>query len=670
MENREPRIVQHTENDNGNRRRTVVDGAGVREKQSMGNDRRTHSMIMTRVSGRRRRGFDRLSLKSKVNKLKLQSALQKAKGNPRARNSMAGDELKVVSELQTYLDHLWDSTEPASITNTRAREEVFDAMKKYKNSVHVAELVVTCIKMFVDKSKESGKVLYEVIKNFNDLVEIVKTHKSSLNVCKDFLHMVARMMNRDKIFVQHLIKENRHEMFAILKDEHPTNTKVQDLYQLIDTSISMARQSSHQQIGNSNASRQVAQVRSQLYSREDHSFEVSKNRDKLEVEKWAKGSLLDDLDVDSEERFEEVVVESEVDVHGVQGMVSRTQAVAGNNPAASSVEPSVVGDKRGEGEPVNPKSYTQEYNTPSQIATELAQQISEKDQTIRVYNNELDKLQEQMRKIRIEYDAEKEVNRAIVESMQNSELKLKEELSNLKNDKELLKNRESELSEGLSNAQKELNAMREEMNEKDERFESMKQVVSNQMNNVKGHYIAIRQKLENTKVKLSKLQETMVLKENKIVALKLQLEEKIQEQTALQIQNREIQKNYEDTRTHGAKLETQYNTIRAELANYHQKLAKQHSETRQAAEMRDMFKRQVTELRMKNGELLQRINKLEQKRSNDDLTGQEVRRLKKGNADLKARLFDMGSLKARNQTLEKEKIELIKMTEMLLANAG
>merc|ERR1719370_2629735 len=144
------------------------------------------------------------------------------------------------------------------------------------------------------------------------------------------------------------------------------------------------------------------------------------------------------------------------------------------------------------------------------------------------------------------------------------------------------------------------------------------------MNDAKGHYFAIRQELEATKVKLSKLQENMVVKENKIVALKLQLEEKIQEQTALQIQNREIQKKYEDTSTHAAKLETQYNAIRAELANYHQRLAKQHSETRQAAEMRDMFKRQVTGLRMKNGELLQHINKLEQKKSNDDVTGQEV----------------------------------------------
>jgi len=668
MENIDPRIVQHPENDNGNRRRKVVDGAGVREKQSMRNDRRTH--LMNRLSGRQRRGFDRLSLRSKLNKSKLQNALLKAKGVPRSRNSMSGDELKVVSELQTYLDHLWDSTEPASITNTRAREEVFDAMKKYKNSVHVAELVVTCIKMFVDKSKESGKVFYEVIKNFNDLVEIVKTHKSNLNVCKDFLHMVAKMMNRDKIFVHQLIKENWHEMFVILKDEHPSNTKVQDLYQTIVTSISMARHSSHQQIGNSNASRQVVQVRSQLYSTEDHSFEVWTNRDKLEVEKWAKGSLLDDLDVDSDDRFGEVVVESEVDVPGVQGIVARTQAHASINPLASSVEPSVVGDKRGEGEPANPKSYTPKNNTPSQIVTELTQQISEKDQTIRVYNDDLNKLQEQLREIRMEYDAEKEVNRAIVESMQNSELKLIEELSNLKNDKEMLKNRENELSEGVNNAKKELSAMREEMNEKDERFESMKQVVSNQMNDAKGHYIAIRQELEGTKVKLSKLQENMVVKENKIVALKLQLEEKIQEQTALQIQNREIQKNYEDTSTHAAKLETQYNTLRSEFANYHQKLAKQHSETRQAAEMRDMFKRQVTGLRMKNGELLQQINKLEQKRSNDDLTGQEVRRLKKENADLKATLFDMGSLTVRNQTLEKEKIELIKMTELLLANAG
>merc|ERR1712061_864506 len=109
------------------------------------------------------------------------------------------------------------------------------------------------------------------------------------------------------------------------------------------------------------------------------------------------------------------------------------------------------------------------------------------------------------------------------------------------------------------------------------------------------------------------------------------------------------------------------NTVRAELANYHQKLAKQQSETRQATEMRDMFKKQVTALRMKNGERLQHINKLEQKRSNDDLTGQEVSRLKKENGDLKAILFDMGNLKVRNQTLEKE---LIKMTEMLLANAG
>jgi len=666
MDNSEPRIVQHPENDNGNRRRQGVDGAGVREKY-MRNDRRSH--LMNRLSGRQRRGFDKSSrdLRSKLNKVKLQNALQKAKGNPRA----SGEELKVVSELQTYLDHLWDSTEPASITNTRAREEVFDAMKKYKNSVHVAELVVTCIKMFVDKSKESGKVFYEVIKNFSDLVEIVKTHKSNLNVCKDFLHLVAKMMNRDKIFVQQLIKENWHETFVVLKDEHPSNTKVQDLYQTVMTSISMARHSSQQQIGNSNASRQVAQAKSQPYSKEDHSFEAQTRCDKLEVEKWAKGSLLDDLDVESEERFGEVVVESEVDVPGVQGMISQTRAVTGNNPDASSLAPSVGGgDRRGEGEPVNPRSYMQKCNTPTQMVTELAQQISEKDQTIRVYNNDLNKLQEELRKIKMEYDAEKEVNKAIVESMQNSELKLKEEVSNLKNDKEMLKSRESELSEGISSAQKELNAMREEISEKDERFESMKQVVSKQMNEAKGHYIGIRQELEDTKVRLSKLQENMVLKENKIVALKLQLEEKIQEHTALQIQNREIQKNYEDTSTHAAKLETQYNTVRAELANYHQKLAKQHSETRQAAEMRDMFKNQVTALRMKNGELLQHINKLEQKRSNDDLTGQEVSRLKKENGDLKAILFDMGNLKVRNQTLEKEKIELIKMTEMLLANAG
>jgi len=665
MDNSEPRIVQHSENDNGNRRRQGADGAGVREKH-MRNDRRSH--LLNRLSGRQRRGFDKSSrdLRSKLNKSKLQNALQKAKGNPRA----SGDELKVVSELQTYLDHLWDSTEPASITNTRAREEVFDAMKKYKNSVHVAELVVTCIKMFVDKSKESGKVFYEVIKNFSDLVEIVRTHKSNLNVCKDFLHLVAKMMNRDKIFVQQLIKENWHETFVLLKDEHPSNTKVQDLYQTVVTSISMARHSSQQQVGNSNASRQLAQVRSQPYSKEAHSFEVQTNRDKIEVEKWAKGSLLDDLDVECEETFGEVVVDSEVDVPGVQGMISRTRAVTGNNPDASSLAPSLGCDRRGEGEPVNPRSYIQKCNNPSQMVTELAQQISEKDQTIQVYNNDLNKLQEELRKIKMEYDAEKEVNKAIVESMQNSELKLKEEVTNLKNDKEMLKNRESELSEGMSNAQKELNAMREEISEKDERFESMKQVVSKQMNEAKGHYIGVRQELEDTKVRLSKLQENMVLKENKIVALKLQLEEKIQEHTALQIQNREIQKNYEDTSTHAAKLETQYNTVRAELANYHQRLAKQQSETRQATEMRDMFKKQVTALRMKNGELLQHINKLEQKRSNDDLTGQEVSRLKKENGDLKAILFDMGNLKVRNQTLEKEKKELIKMTEMLLANAG
>merc|ERR1719229_907573 len=193
------------------------------------------------------------------------------------------------------------------------------------------------------------------------------------------------------------------------------------------------------------------------------------------------------------------------------------------------------------------------------------------------------------------------------------------------------------------------------------------------MNEAKGHYIGVRQELEGTKAQLSALQEELVATENKLATTQQHLEEKQKDYSELQSQYREMQKLYEDSRVKSANLETQYNTIRADLssklATYQQELAKGQNDVRVAIQMRETFKAQVMKLKMENSQLLNKISVLERARNESTKTSTELEQLKARMFDLMNKESggeDLKKLQEQNAKLKKEKQELIQMTEMLL----
>merc|ERR1719410_1162567 len=164
----------------------------------------------------------------------------------------------------------------------------------------------------------------------------------------------------------------------------------------------------------------------------------------------------------------------------------------------------VAHDNRPEGQqkaeqpaPAAPRVYT------ARKLKELQLQNTQKEETIRAYNQELSKLQEELTKIQIAYQADKEIHASFLATMQETEVKFKEEIQKLKKENEEYRTQEMELRETSRKLQAEMDGIKIEMNDKNQQFEQMKNMVSQQMNEAKGHYIGVRQELEGTKAQLS-----------------------------------------------------------------------------------------------------------------------------------------------------------------------
>merc|ERR1712168_1731928 len=72
---------------------------------------------------------------------------------------------------------------------------------------------------------------------------------------------------------------------------------------------------------------------------------------------------------------------------------------------------------------------------------------AKKDQTIKAYNVELNKLQEELTKLQIAYSADKEIHASFIKTMHETDLKFKAEIDSLKRENETLRTSENELRE-------------------------------------------------------------------------------------------------------------------------------------------------------------------------------------------------------------------------------
>lgn len=594
-------------------------------------------------------------------------------GEPSDSNLLLADASKITTQLKTYLK-LSQTMDPSFVINEKARAEISEACRLHSKSLLVAQLAVKCLKILVDKITPTKRaaVFADIMKKFDDVEKLVNSYAHDTQFAENYLGLILGMLARDEDIAKQMDRAIYNADLLFLKNKHPDNPNVQKMYTQI-TSIIQKYQEAAQAKQQQNVQKeplgyqanQQSKRGSQLYAHKRSQSDL----DAAAVDSWASESLVDDLDLDGTAGGNLIDWEDEQAISGEANAA---------NAAAGAASPQKAGE-RAEGQPkpkkpVHPRMYT------AQRLQELQMINTQKEQTIQAYNQELSKLQEELTKIQIAYQADKEIHASFLATMQETELKFKEEIQKLKKENEEFRTQESELRETSRKLQVEMDSIKIEMNDKNQQFEQMKNMVSQQMSEAKGHYIGVRQELEGTKAQLSALQEELVATENKLATTQQHLEGKQKDYSELQSQYRDMQKLYEDSRVKSANLETQYNTIRADLssklATYQQELAKGQNDVRVAIQMRETFKAQVMKLKMENSQLLNKISVLERARNESTKTSTELEHLKGQNAELKARMFDLMNkesggeelkkLQNINAKLKKEKQELIQMTEMLL----
>merc|ERR1712060_560709 len=276
---------------------------------------------------------------------------------------------------------------------------------------------------------------------------------------------------------------------------------------------------------------------------------------------------------------------------------------------------------------------------------ELQMQNAQRDETWVAHKHALSRVKEDYEKVQNEYQTDKTLYASFFTSMQETEKKFKEEIAKLKTENDLIKTTEAELSEQALKLRSEMDTVQGEMNEKKKQFENMKAMVTQQMNEAKGHYVGVRQRLEDAKAQLAVLQDRLMETDNKLTATQKEHEKKVEEYNNLQTTYQTKQRAYEESRIKAANFENRYNTIRAafssKIATNHQELAKGQSDIRLAHQMHGTFKSQLMKLKMERTGMLKRIQALQSLNNEGNRIGVELKDLKKENMDLEARLGDL-----------------------------
>jgi len=592
-------------------------------------------------------------------------------------------ETKMTTSLRTYLK-LSQSMGPIFVLNAKKRQNIFEAIKIYHRNENIAQLSVTCLELLAKKSDDKA-VFLEIMKNFGNLAALVGTHLTNADFAKNFLSLVVCIIKKNKTEISQLDDPAYVETFRQIRSEHPSNRDIQDLYMILTDKLGLQK---------TGIDSNFATPRGSIHEKEEEGGSALRSLRRRIQEKLALGLA------DSQSSFEDSSMLPTVSPSPVKGGLDRSSVnILGKTKsmdaqeldewAADDLMDNMDGDlvswdsdgedsvniRKAKGRQSISRTYT------ARRLKELQMQNAQREQSVLAHKEALSKLQNDYEKIQNQHQADKTVYNSFLTSMQEAEKKFKEEISKLKEKNELIKITETEVSKEAETLFAERKAVQAEMDEKNQQFENMKAMVTQQMNEAKSHYVGVRQRLEDAKGQLAKIQDSLLETENKLTATQKEQEIKVEEYNNLQTTYQTKQRAYEESRIKAANLENRYNTLRADfsskIATNHQELAKGQSDIRLAHQMHGTFKSQLMKLKMERTAMLKNIQALQCLSTEGNRIDNELHHLKKENVDLKARLGDLMKKDASgdklrmyqvmNEKLKKEKAELMQMTEMLLA---
>jgi len=598
-------------------------------------------------------------------------------------------ETKMTTQLRTYLK-LSQSMGPIFVLNGKKRQNIFEAIKIYHRNENIARLSVTCLELLANKSDDKA-VFLEIMKNFGNLAALVGTHVANVEFAKNFLSLVVFIIKKEKTEISQLDDPAYVETFRQIRDEHSSNSDIQDLYAILNDKLGIQKTGIDSSFQTPRGSMQ--------HKDEESEYTMHNLRRRIQAK------LALELTDSQSSGYEDSSIlptaspninsDNGILERGSVSMLGRTQseldAQAIDEWAADDLVDNMDGDLvswDSDGEdiekamdiPTRPSRQSKSRMYTARRLKELQMQNAQREQSVIAHQDALSKLKIDYEKIQNQYQADKTIYASFLTSMQETEKKFKKEISKLKEENELIKITEADVSKEAETLLFERQAVQAEMNEKNQQFENMKAMVTQQMNEAKGHYVGVRQRLEDAKAQLAKLQDRLLETDNKLTATQKEQEKKVEEYNNLQTTYQTKQRAYEESRIKAANLENRYNTIRSDfsskIATNHQELAKGQSDIRLAHQMHGTFKSQLMKLKMERTGMLKRIQALQRLNTEGNRIDMELQHLKKENVDLKARLGDLikkdvAGDKLRkyqmiNVRLKKEKAELVQMTEMLL----
>lgn len=236
----------------------------------------------------------------------------------------------------------------------------------------------------------------------------------------------------------------------------------------------------------------------------------------------------------------------------------------------------------------------------------------------------------------------------------------------------------SETQQNHMNATNELQNCRNELQHKDMIIEQMTSKVGAQIEAARSHYQGAMSQLETANTQLNATQEQLHTSQERSKELQAERDNAINGLSALQAQHRNLRDEHNALTEDRLQITTQANLFKQQATEQLEKaqaaLQTMQDQKTQAEQLRDQFKRQVMDLKMKEQRLLHEFQNMQKEKAmwsqSNHTAGGKLDEVEQENKRLKAQLFDMSrsgtDLRNEIEELKQVKDELIQMNTQLL----
>jgi len=500
--------------------------------------------------------------------------------------NMVQDEHRCITQLRTYVK-LCKTMGAMFVINEKARGEIFDAIKLHANSINVIIQALLCLGLLLQDSKKdarkSKQTSFEVYNgSFDNVINLPEEHLNSPEYSLAFVQYLQSLLqaeNTGREITQKADKAN--VLVQSIIERHSGNNEILNCIEDIQNMLNKYKNQASNPMDDLDA-----------YGRTNTVDELAD---------WADGDLVGN--------FDGPLVSDNV-MDRMRSTNQRSNSNLMRNSDVSQVDNSA--------------------------------ELDEAKRLIAQYQMDIQALGNQLSQIQLEYQADKEIHGSLMKRLTQVEQAKRRIQIETQQKIVALENNNKELKEELGTVKSEKYGYNELVQQKEAEFEQMKVMISNQMDQARAHYLALKAEYETKSNLTDMLKQQLQDSQSRIHTLEEQLH------TA----KTDAENHRMEASTWRSKCEDAERNLVVTRTDNADNLQKTHTEVQ---------KLQEENMNLKNE--YQRLWNLDQTLKNNFVSlKMELQKIKQENLTNPEVL----SLRRRVTGLEKEKNELIEMSDQIL----